>query len=89
VARLLWRGEAGGHGPGDRVLPRCPPLRRPRRDRITLVAGDSGYEPAVTQLVADGFRVTVLYWFHASRELRQATTAFHVLDSYVAAAGLG
>jgi uncharacterized LabA/DUF88 family protein len=61
----------------------------PRRDRMTLVAGDSDYEPAVTQLVADGFEVTVLYWSHASRELREAATAFHALDPYIADLALG
>ncbi|WP_458094199.1 NYN domain-containing protein [Roseomonas sp. WA12] len=55
----------------------------PRRDRITLVAGDGDYEPTVRQLVADGFQVTVLYWSHASRELREAATAFLRLDSYL------
>ena len=55
----------------------------PRRDRITLVAGDGDYEPAVRQLVADGFAVTVLYWAHASRELREAATAFHALDTHI------
>ena len=55
----------------------------PRRDRITLVAGDGDYEPAVTQLVADGFAVTVLYWAHVSRELREAATTFQALDAYV------
>ena len=54
-----------------------------RRDRITLVAGDGDYEPVVTQLVADGFALTVLYWAHASRELRQAATAFHALDAHI------
>ena len=54
-----------------------------RRDRITLVAGDGDYEPVVSQLVADGFAVTVLYWGHASRELREAATAFHALDAYI------
>jgi len=61
----------------------------PRRDRISLVAGDGDYEPVVTQLVADGFQVTVLYWSHASRELREAATAFHALDPYVAKLALG
>lgn len=56
----------------------------PARDRITLVAGDGDYEPAVRQLVADGFAVTVVYWAHASRELREAATAFHSLDAQVA-----
>ena len=58
-------------------------LGDPRRDRITLVAGDGDYEPAVTRLVADGFPVTVLYWSHASRELREAATAFHPLDGCI------
>ncbi|WP_458094240.1 NYN domain-containing protein [Roseomonas sp. WA12] len=56
----------------------------PRWDRITLVAGDGDYEPTVRQLVADGFPVTVLYWAHASRELREAATVFHALDAYIA-----
>ena len=55
----------------------------PRRDRITLVAGDGDYEPAVRQLVADGFAVTVLYWAPASRELREAATTFHPLDTHI------
>ena len=54
------------------------------RDRVTLVAGDGDYEPTVQQLVADGFQVTVLYRSHASRELREAATAFHELDAYIA-----
>ena len=55
----------------------------PVRDRFTLVAGDGDYEPTVRQLVADGFAVTVLYWSHASRELREAATTFHALDPYI------
>ncbi|MBI0539072.1 NYN domain-containing protein [Roseomonas sp. KE2513] len=61
----------------------------PRRDRITLVAGDGDYTPAVEQLVADGFAVTVLYWAHANRELREAATAFHALDALIADLALG
>ena len=61
----------------------------PRRDHITLVAGDGDYEPVVTQLVADSFAVTVLYWGHASRELREAETAFHALDAYIGDLPLG
>lgn len=60
-----------------------------RRDRITLVAGDSDYEPAARQPVADGFQVTVLNWSHASRELREAATAFVLLDGYVGELALG
>jgi hypothetical protein len=40
--------------------------------------------PAAGSLVADGFSVTVLYWAHASRELREAATVFHALDPYIA-----
>ena len=62
----------------------------PRRDRITLIAGDGDYEPTVRQLVSDGFQVTVLYWsHHASRELREAATVFHALDPYIADLALG
>jgi uncharacterized LabA/DUF88 family protein len=61
----------------------------PRRDRITLVAGDGDYEPTVRQLVADGFQVTVLYWSHASRELREAATVFHALEPYIGDLALG
>ncbi|WP_376094309.1 NYN domain-containing protein [Roseomonas sp. CCTCC AB2023176] len=56
----------------------------PARDRITLVAGDSDYEPVVSQPVSDGFSVTVLYWSHVGRELREAATEFHSLDGYIA-----
>jgi uncharacterized LabA/DUF88 family protein len=55
----------------------------PGQDRIALVAGDGDYEPCARQLVADGFQTTVLYRSHASRELREAATAFHALDQYV------
>ena len=56
----------------------------PARDRITLLACDGDYEPTEGQLVADGFPVTVLYWSHASRELREAAATFHALDPYIA-----
>jgi hypothetical protein len=56
----------------------------PARDRITLVAGDGDYEPTVRQLTADGFAVAVVYWSHASRELRETATEFHSLDPYIA-----
>ncbi|MFC0385980.1 NYN domain-containing protein [Muricoccus vinaceus] len=61
----------------------------PQWDRITLVAGDGDYEPVVKQLVTDRFAVTVLYWGHASRELRETATAFHALDAYIEDLALG
>jgi len=46
--------------------------------------GDGDYEPVMKQPVADGFAVAVLYWSHASRELREAATVFHALDRGIA-----
>ena len=84
----LERGFSGGEKRVDTSLVTrvCRDAYRfgdPRRDRISLVAGDGDYEPLVRQLVADGFRVTVLYWAHASRELREAATAFQPLDAFI------
>lgn len=64
-------------------------LANPDQDRITLVAGDGDYEPLVRQLVADRFHVTLLFWAHASRELRQAASHFHALDPYIGELALG
>jgi uncharacterized LabA/DUF88 family protein len=58
-------------------------LGQPRRDRITLVAGDGDYQPMVRQLVQDGFEVTLLYWSHASRELQAVASRFYPLDAYL------
>ncbi|WP_161993828.1 NYN domain-containing protein [Muricoccus nepalensis] len=90
----LERGFSGGEKRVDTSLVTrvCRDAYRfgdPRRDRITLAAGDGDYEPLVRQLVADGFRVTVLYWAHASRELREAATAFQSLDAYIEDLALG
>jgi hypothetical protein len=39
-------------------------------DTITLVAGDADYVPAVRQLIEDGYTVEVVFWGHASQELK-------------------
>ena len=49
-------------------------------DTITLVGGDADYVPAVTPLVADGFNVEVVFWNHASGELKGACSKFIDLD---------
>ena len=49
-------------------------------DTITLVGGDADYVPAVTPLVADGFNVEVVFWNHASGELRGTCSKFIDLD---------
>ena len=49
-------------------------------DTVTLAAGDGDFVPAVVQLVEDGFNVEVVFWDHASAELKQACSRFISLD---------
>ena len=53
------------------------------RDTITLVAGDGDYVPAIRQLVEDGFRAEVVFWGHASQELKTVCRRFVDLDSHL------
>lgn len=53
-----------------------------KSDELTLVAGDKDFEPVVTDLVAEGFRVCVAFWGHAAEELKAAATSFLNLNSY-------
>ena len=53
------------------------------RDTITLVAGDGDYVPAIRQLVEDGFRAEVVFWGHASQELKTVCSRFVDLDSHL------
>jgi uncharacterized LabA/DUF88 family protein len=50
---------------------------------ITLVAGDKDFIPVVQDLVADGFDVTVAFWDHAAREMREAATRFLYLNRWL------
>ncbi len=54
-----------------------------KTDVITLVAGDSDYVPAVELLIADGFRVEVVFWSTASGELKSVCSKFIELDKYL------
>ncbi len=55
---------------------------RPGKDEITLVAGDSDYVPAVELLRQAGQVVHVIFWEHASKELRGVASKFIALDPY-------
>ena len=55
----------------------------PKSDEITLVAGDSDYVPTVLSLRNRGFSVNLMFWEHASRELREVVSRFISLDPYV------
>jgi hypothetical protein len=50
---------------------------------ITLVAGDKDYAHPVADLVREGFSVTVAFWGHAAKELKDASSSFFCLDKYV------
>ena len=86
--RVVERGADGREkrvdtGVVTRVCRGAYLLGQPGRDHITLVAGDGDYEPMVRQLVQDGFKVTLLYWSHASRELQAVASRFYPLDAYL------
>lgn len=53
-------------------------------DEITLVSGDSDYVPVVEKLVARGFHFHVVFWDHASSELKQTATSFTSLNPNLA-----
>ena len=56
---------------------------KPGEDTFVLVAGDSDYVPTINELKADGFNVQVVFWKHASRELREVATKFIDLDDFL------
>ena len=49
-------------------------------DTITLVAGDGDFVPAVAPLAEDGFQVEVVFWEHASQDLKDACSRFIPLN---------
>lgn len=58
-------------------------LADPATDEITLVSGDSDYVPAVEKLKSRGFKVYVVFWGHASKELKAAASEFINLDPHL------
>lgn len=56
---------------------------RPGEDEFTLAAGDSDYVPTVHNLRERGFGFYVVFWDHASRELKEAATKFVALNNYL------
>lgn len=58
-------------------------IAKKENDTITLVAGDGDYVPAVRLLVEDGLRVEVVFWNHASQELKDASSKFIGLDDFL------
>ena len=52
-------------------------------DIFTLVSGGSDYVPAIEQLIGDGFQVEVVFWAHATKELRESGSSFISLDPHL------
>jgi len=48
-----------------------------------LVAGDADYVPTINELKVDGYKVEVVFWNHAARELREVASKFISLDQYL------
>jgi hypothetical protein len=55
----------------------------PEVDEIVIVSGDSDLVPVVRLLRQDGFRVNVVFWNHASMELKMAASSFTPLDDHL------
>lgn len=53
------------------------------KDVVVLVAGDGDFVPAVRDLVEDGFKVEVIFWDYASKELKDIASTFISLNSHL------
>ena len=56
---------------------------KPNEDMFVLAAGDADYVPTIHELKADGYKVEVVFWNHAARELREVASKFISLDEYL------
>jgi uncharacterized LabA/DUF88 family protein len=45
------------------------------KDELLLVAGDSDFEPVITDLKVEGYKVEVAFWDHAAAEIKKAVDA--------------
>jgi uncharacterized LabA/DUF88 family protein len=52
-------------------------------DIVTLVAGDADYVPVVEDMLGRGIQFDVVFWEHASGELRKAASNFIALDAHL------
>jgi uncharacterized LabA/DUF88 family protein len=53
------------------------------KDIFTVVSGDGDYVPAIENLREDGFHVDVVFWDHASRELKEVASNFISLNPHL------
>lgn len=50
---------------------------------IVLVAGDKDYVPVIEDLKKEGYKVTVVFWDHAAKELRDSASKFIPLNQWL------
>jgi uncharacterized LabA/DUF88 family protein len=50
---------------------------------ICLVAGDSDFVPAISKLINEGFKVELVFWEHAAKELIAACSHFTCLNPHL------
>lgn len=58
-------------------------LMDPKKDEVTLVSDDRDLVPAVEKLRKRGFKVDVVFWDHASAELKAAASQFISLNQHL------
>lgn len=58
-------------------------LMKPESDEITLVSGDADYVPTVERIKKRGLKFNVVFWDHASKELRDVASAFISLNQFL------
>jgi len=51
------------------------------KDDLVLVAGDSDYEPVISDLKSEGYKVEVAFWDHAAGEIKKTASKFISLAS--------
>ena len=53
------------------------------QSEIVLVAGDKDYVPVVDDLTSEGFKVSVVFWDHAAKELKDSSSEFISLNQWL------
>jgi uncharacterized LabA/DUF88 family protein len=70
-------------GIATEIVGDCYELMQPGQDEVTLVAGDADYVPTIERVRKRGIEFHVVFWDHASRELRDAASKFISLNPYL------
>ena len=53
------------------------------KSEIVLVAGDKDYTPVIDDLKKEGYRIVVVFWDHAAKEIKKAATEFISLNQWL------